>query len=128
MWSINIVKLLLFVLLNFVDELYTYYYWMWISPLLFECCLYVGNVQITRFSCCRELTLSRVVLGSLWYVTRWRYCIVFHVLCIIMIYLDEPFENGILISCLCRGCAILLNNWNVFPLQCNLNCWQEMFE
>jgi len=27
-----------------------------------------------------------------------------------MIYLDEPFENGILISCLCRGRAILLNN------------------
>jgi len=22
-----------------------------ISPLLFECCLYVGNVQITRISC-----------------------------------------------------------------------------
>jgi len=85
MWSINIVKLLLFMLLNYVDELYIYYYWMWISPLLFECCLYVGNVQITRFSCCRELTLSRVVLGSLWYVTGWGYCIVS--MCYVLIWI-----------------------------------------
>jgi len=92
MWSTNIVKLLLFMLLNYVDELYTNYYWMWISPLLLECCLYVGNVQIIRFSCCRELTLSRVVLGSLWYVTGWGYCIVFHVLRIIMNYVDEPLR------------------------------------
>ena len=93
MWTINIVKLLLFMLLNSVDELYTYYYyWMWISPLLFECCLYVGNVQIIRFSCCRDLNLSHVVLGSLLYVTGWGYCIVFHLLRIIMNYVDEPFE------------------------------------
>ena len=54
------------------------------SPLLFECCLYVGNVQITRISCWCELTLSCVVLGSLWYVTGWRFCFVFH--CYVLFY------------------------------------------
>jgi len=54
-----------------------------ISPLLFECCLYVGNVQIFRISCWCELTLSCVVLGSLWYVTRWGYLLRFPLLRII---------------------------------------------
>jgi len=71
MWSINIANCCLFMLLNSVDELYAYYYWMLIPPLLFKCCLYVGNMQITRTSCWCELTLSRVVLGSLLYVTGW---------------------------------------------------------
>ena len=31
------------------------YLWMWISPLLFECCLYVGNVQMARSNWCCEL-------------------------------------------------------------------------
>jgi len=54
-----------------------------ISPLLFECCLYVGNVQITKISCWCELTLSCVVLGSLQYVTGWGYLLCFPLLRII---------------------------------------------
>jgi hypothetical protein len=97
-------KLLLFMLLNSVDKLYAYYYWMWISPLLFECCLYVDNVQITRISCWCELTSSRVVLGLLWYVTGWRSCIVSFLLRGFMIYVDGPFEMDCSISCLwCWG-------------------------
>jgi len=44
-----------------------------ISPLLFECCLYVGNMQITRSNRWCEL-IHRVVIGvMLWYVMGWRY-------------------------------------------------------
>jgi len=44
-----------------------------ISPLLFECCLYVGNVQITRSNRWCELIPSVVIGVMLWYVTGWRY-------------------------------------------------------
>jgi len=55
-----------------------------ISPLPFECCPYVGNVQITRLSCWCELTLSCIVLGSLWYVTGWGLIAMFPLLRIIL--------------------------------------------
>jgi len=55
-----------------------------ISPLLFECCPYVGNVQITRTSCGCELTLLCVVLGSLWYVTGWGFLFCFPLLHIVL--------------------------------------------
>jgi len=55
-----------------------------ISLLLFECCPYVGNVQITRISYWCELTLSCVVLGLLWYVTGWEYLLCFPLLRIVL--------------------------------------------
>ena len=49
-----------------------FYYWMWnLTPSAWKCCLYVGNLQVVRISYLSELTLSCVVLGSLWYVTGW---------------------------------------------------------
>jgi len=44
-----------------------------ISPLLFECCLYVGNMQITRSNRWCELIPRVVIWVMLWYVTGWGY-------------------------------------------------------
>jgi len=59
-----------FVLINSLHELLLIIIECEISPLLFECCLYVGNVQISRSNCWCEL-ISRVVIWvMLWCVTR----------------------------------------------------------
>ena len=77
-------QLLLFRLLNSVDGLYAYYYWMWnLTPSVWML-PYVGNVQITRTSCGCELTLSCVFLGSLWYVTGWGFLFCFLLLRIVL--------------------------------------------
>jgi len=71
-----------------------------ISPLLFQCCPYVGNVQITRISCWCELSLLRVVLGSLWYVTGWGFCFCFPLLRIALWTMSlNPFGIRFSLSC-----------------------------
>jgi len=91
-----------------------------ISPLLYECCLYVGNMQITRISCWCELTLSCVVLGSLWYVTGWGYLLCFPLLCIIFELCCWTFWIEIFIWIVYVEAVVptLLNNELNFPLGC----------
>ena len=65
---INILRyLLIFRVLDSIDELQFYYYCLWISPLLLEhVALRMGNLQVAKTS--RGIASS--VLG-LWYVTGW---------------------------------------------------------
>jgi len=67
-----------FVLINSLHELLLIIIECEISPLLFECCLYVGNMQISKSNRRCEL-IPRVVIGvMLWYVTGWGYlCVLF---------------------------------------------------
>ena len=75
-----------------------------ISPLLFECFPYGGNVQITRISCWCELSLLRVVLGSLWYVTKWGFCFCFPLLRTALWTMSlNTFGIRFSLSCLCWG-------------------------
>ena len=66
-WSIINDEKLLFSLINSLYELLLIIIECEISPLLFECCLYVGNVQTTMSNRWCEL-IPRVVIGIvLWY-------------------------------------------------------------
>ena len=60
---------------NSIDELYIYYCYLWISPLLLEnVALRMGNLQVLKTS----RTSGSSVLG-LWYVTGWgKRCFFFH--------------------------------------------------
>jgi len=72
-----------------------------ISPFLFECCLYVGNVQITRSNHWCVL-IPRVVLGvMLCYVTGWGIllCFVFLVTYFFISWCWTTFGFGILLRC-----------------------------
>jgi len=91
-----------------------------ISPLLYECCLYVGNVQINRISCWCELTFSCVLLGSLWYVTGWEYLLCFPLLRIIFELCCRTFWIEIFIWIVYVEAVVptLLNNELNFPLRC----------
>jgi len=113
-------------LLNSFNELYAYYYWMWISPLLLEnCCLCMGNLQVTKNSCSREWISLTCVLGAL--IRNGMGVFALFSICYVLLWIMllnrwNKFMR-FYVETLCQSC--LKVEW--FPLRCNLKFWYDMF-
>jgi len=121
-----------FVLISSLHELLLIIIECEISPLLFECCLYVGNVQITRSNRWCEL-IPRVVIGAmLWYVMGCRYLyVLFSLLRISLEVAVEPLLNlefPYLVDVEALVPSFFLKNVEYFPLRHYLNYWKQLFK
>jgi len=121
-----------FMLINSLHELLLTIIECEISPFLFECCLYVGNVQKTRSNRWCEL-IPRVVIGvMLWYVTGWGYLRVlfFLVTYFLISWCWTTFGFEILLRCWCWGLSaeFLLKTLNIFRCDIILNYWKQLFK
>jgi len=97
--------LMIFRVLDSIDELYFYYCWLWISPLQLEnVALCMGNLQVIQNSRSGGSSVLRI-----WYVTGWEFVVVFS-------FLMYQFLIMLLEICLLLNKLLIINYVEAFLL------------